>query len=86
MGALKKDMAHIQGLTGDAFTKTGALLALADGGQMSPEALQRNLETTLLNFEKATLELRQLCERHSPGVGGYGRRPPAPPQEGTGKV
>lgn len=86
MGALKQDMARIQELTGDAFTKTGALLALADGVQMSPEALQRNLETTLLNFEKATLELRQLCERHSPGAGGYGRRPTAPIQEVTGKV
>ncbi|MCI9263694.1 MAG: hypothetical protein HFF06_03895 [Oscillospiraceae bacterium] len=86
MDALKKDMIRIQELTGTAYTKTGALLALGDGGQMSPQALQRSLETTLLNFEKATLELRQLCEQYSPGVGGYGRRPILPPLEVAGKV
>lgn len=86
MDALKKDMARIQELVGTAFTKTGALLALGDGGQMSPQALQRNLETTLLDFEKSTLELRQLCERYSPGDGGYGRRPVFPPLEVAGKV
>lgn len=86
MDTLKKDMARIQELVGTAYTKTGALLALGDGGQMSPQALQRNLETTLLDFEKATLELRQLCERYSPGAGGYGRRPILPPLEVAGKV
>lgn len=86
MDALKKDMARIQELVGTAYTKTGALLALGDGGQMSPQTLQRNLETTLLDFEKSTLELRQLCERYSPGVGGYGRRPVLPPLEVAGKV
>lgn len=86
MSALKQDMARIQELVGGAFTKTGALMALGDGGQMSPERLQRSLELTLQDFEKAVLELRQLCERYSPGVGGYGRRPTAPALEVTGKV
>lgn len=86
MGDLKRNMTRIQELVGDAFTKTGALLALGDGGQMSPERLQRSLEMTLLDFEKATLELRQLCEWHAPGAGGYGRRPIATTAEVVGKV
>lgn len=86
MESLKQDMARIQELVGSAFTRTGGLLALGDGGQMSPEALQRNLELTLLDFEKATLELRQLCESHSPEAGGYGRRPTVPVLDIAGKV
>lgn len=86
MDALKKDMARIQELVGNSFTKTGGLLALGDGGQLSPQALERKLELTLLDFEMATLELRQLCERYSPGVGGYGRRPTLPALDVAGKV
>ena len=48
---------------------------MADGGIMPPEKLQRTLEQTMENFEQSVLELRRLCERYSPGVGGYGRRP-----------
>lgn len=86
MDTLKRDMTRIQELVGGAFTRTGGLLALSDGGLMSPAALQRSLEMTMQDFEKATLELRQLCERHSPGVGGYGRRPTLPALEVTGRV
>ena len=66
MTDFKKDMARIQALVGDAFSATGGLVALSDGGVMSEQKLQQ------------TLELRTLCEKHSPGKGGYGKRPPAP--------
>ncbi|MBQ3226012.1 MAG: hypothetical protein IJB48_03025, partial [Clostridia bacterium] len=69
MKRLKRDMARIQELVSNAFTQTGGLVALADGGQMSPEKLQRKLEETMDEYEKATLELRLLCERYSPGRG-----------------
>lgn len=75
MSALKRDMVRIQRLVGDAFTQTGSLVALADGGQMSQEKLQKTLEQTMEHFEQSTLELRRMCERYMPGVGGYGRRP-----------
>ena len=76
MTDLKMDMAKIQTLVGNAFSATGALVALSDGGVMSGPKLQQTLEKTAAEFEKAALELRVLCEKHSPGKGGYGRRPP----------
>ena len=80
MNELKRDMARIQTLVGDAFNQTGGLVALSDGGQMAPEKLQRTLEQTMDHFERSTLELRRLCETYSPGAGGYQRRrPPSNP-------
>ena len=75
MTELRRDMARIQELIGAAFGQTGGLVAMADGGIMPPEKLQRTLEQTMENFEQCVLELRRLCERYSPGVGGCGRRP-----------
>lgn len=86
MNDLKQDMARIQELIGAAFAQTGGLVALSDGGMMSPEKLQQTLEQTMENFECSTLELRRLCEQYSPGVGGYGRRAQAPARETTGYV
>lgn len=86
MNALKRDMARIQELVGGAFSQTGGLVALSDGGVMPPEKLQRTLEQALEQFERSTLELRRLCEQYSPGVGGYGKRPAAAAAEVTGQV
>lgn len=86
MSTLKRDMARIQELVGGAFGQTGGLVALADGGVMPPDKLQRTLEETLEQFEQSTLELRRLCEQYSPGVGGYGRRPAAAVAEVSGQV
>lgn len=84
MADLKRDMAHIQKLVGDAFSQTGGLVALADGGQMTPDKLQKTLEQTSDYFERSTLELRTLCETYAPGVGGYRRRPDLPRMEAVG--
>lgn len=86
MNDLKRDMAQIQRLVGDAFSRTGSLVALSDGGQMSPDKLQRALEETSDSFERSTLELRRLCEQYSPGVGGYGKRPSVATVEVCGQV
>ena len=86
MTDFKKDMAQIQTLVGNAFSATGGLVALANGGVMNGEKLQQTLEKTSAEFEKATLELRVLCEKHSPGVGIYGKRPSAPFCAFTGHV
>lgn len=86
MNDLKQDMARIQELIGTAFAQTGCLVALSDGGAMSPEKLQQTLEQTMENFERSTLELRRLCEQYSPGVGGYGNRARVPAREIAGRV
>lgn len=86
MNGLKQDMARIQELIGTAFTQTGCLVALSDGGMMSPEKLQQTLEQTMEHFERSALELRRLCEQYSPGVGGYGNRARAPAMEIAGHV
>ena len=86
MSDFKPDMVKIQELIGEAFTKTGSLVALCDGGQMNPDKLQKTLEQTMESFEKATLELRLLCERNCPGAGNLGRKPLAPKREVTGDV
>lgn len=61
-------------------------LALTDGAQMNPNKLQKTLEQTMEHFERSTLELRQLCERYSPGVGGFAHKPVLPAADVAGSV
>ena len=86
MTELKQDVVQIQELVSSAFQRTGEIAALADSGQPVPAKLQRALEQTMERFEQAALELRRLCEKNSPGVGGYGNRPAAPRMEAGGYV
>ena len=86
MNSLKQDVARIQELTAGAFHQTGGLAAMADSGQIDAEKLQRMLEQAQEQFERATLELRRLCEKHAPGAGGYGIRPAAPRMDVDGYV
>lgn len=86
MNDMKRDLIRIQELVGMAFSETGSLVALADGGQMSPNKLQKTLEKTMEQFERTTLELRRLCERYSPGAGGFAHRPALPYMDITGSV
>ena len=44
MTDFKKDMVQIQTLVGNAFSATGGLVALANGGVMNGEKLQQTLE------------------------------------------
>ena len=86
MNDMKRDLAHIQELVGTAFNVTGSLVALTDGGQMNPNKLQKTLEQTMDQFERSTLELRRLCERYSPGVGGFAHKPMLPAADVAGSV
>ena len=54
--------------------------------KLKPEELQKQLELTMSEFELSTLLLRRLCEKLSPGVGGYGKRAAVPAREITGSV
>ena len=51
MNDFKRDMAKIQHMIGDAFTATGGLVAMTDGGERSNAKLQRKLEETMEHFE-----------------------------------
>ncbi|WP_300605474.1 hypothetical protein [uncultured Oscillibacter sp.] len=84
MNGMKQDIARIQELVGKAFSATGSLAALTDS--TSPGRLQKALEETSGAFERSMLELRRLCEKHSPGAGGYGKRPILPRMETSGFV
>ena len=86
MNELKSDMTRIQELICEAYTATGGLVALAEGGMMTREKRQQTLERTMEKFEQSVIEMRRLCERNSPGVGGYGGKPPIPAREVTGEV
>ena len=86
MNNMKRDLIRIQELVGMAFSETGSLVALTDGGQMNPNKLQKTLEQTMEHFERSTLELRQLCERYSPGVGGFAHKPVLPAADVAGSV
>ena len=46
MNDARQDLIHIQELVGTAFSATGSLVALTDGGQMNPNKLQKTLEQT----------------------------------------
>ncbi len=86
MNNFKNDMSKIQTLVGNSFTSTGSLVALANGASSSPEKLQKTLEQTMASFEKAVLELRNLCEKHSTGVGQYGSKSNLKTETTTGYV
>lgn len=86
MNDMKQDMIRIQELAGSAFGQTGALVALTHGGQVNPNKLQKSLEQTMEHFERSALELRKLCERYSPGVGGFSKKSVLPAMEVTGSV
>lgn len=86
MSCFKQDAARLQKIANTAFCQTGVLAALASSGQADPDRIQRALEVTAAQFESSTLEVRKLCEKYSPGTGGYGNRPIVVPMETAGTV
>ena len=81
MNSMRKDVAGMMSQITDAYHQLGNLAAQTD-----PEKIQRALERTASQTERAALAVRKLCEKHSPGVGGYGSRPVLPQMEATGFV
>ena len=84
--SFRQDAARLQKIANNAFCQTGVLTALADSGRVDPDKLQKVLEQTAAQFELSTLEVRKLCEKYSPGTGGYGNRPTLPLMDDTGSV
>ena len=86
MNDLRKDTARMSELMAGAAHQAGVLAALAEGSQLSPEKLQKELELASARFEHTAVEMRKLCEKHCPGVGGYGDGPELPRMETAGFV
>ena len=83
MNDFKRDIARIQELVGNSFTATGRLAALSDEEHTKT---QKCLDQTIREFEKATLELRSLCEKYTAPHSVAGRKPFLPHREITGYV
>ena len=81
MNDFKKDIAKMLEQVTDTYHQLGTLAVQTD-----PEKLQRELERTAGQTECAALAVRKLCEKHSPGMGGYGNRPALSPMEVCGFV
>ena len=58
----------------NALKASDQLKAVAEGAPMSLPSMQQTLEIISGQFEYAVLEMRKLCDRYAPGVGGYPRK------------
>lgn len=58
----------------NALKASDQLKAVAEGAPMSLPSMQQTLEIVSGQFEYAVLEMRKLCDRYAPGVGGYPRK------------
>ncbi|WP_409967708.1 hypothetical protein RFF05_14225 [Bengtsoniella intestinalis] len=65
MTDIKQDLQQIQTLLSDAFAITGSLVCLPSYGQSDPEQRSQLLSKIATHFEQATLQVRNLCERHT---------------------
>lgn len=86
MNDFQKDVTRMRELLLAALAETEGLAVVQDVGAVNQEWMQRKLEQTMEKAERSVIELRQLAERHSPGVGGYGDRYPLKAREVTGSV
>ena len=86
MSTFGKDIKRIHKLVGDAYSKAGKLLAISDGAPLPQRKLQQTLEQVAGFFEKAALEVRQLCERHITGSLSFGKKPSAKVELPTGHI
>ena len=86
MSELLSGVRQMQKLIGDAAAKTDALAMLAESGKAEGEKTRRMLEQTMEEVERATLELRRLCEQIQPSAVLPSRRPALPCREVTGYV
>ena len=86
MSTLSNDTKRIHELVGDAYKKTGKLLAISDGASLSQSKLQQALEQVSAFMEKATMELRKLCEFHVTGDFSFGKKFPAKVDLPTGHI
>ena len=70
----------------NALKASDQLKAVTEGAPMSLLSMQQTLESVSGQFEYAVLEMRKLCDRYAPGVGGYPRKRLIRAEHPTGDV
>ena len=83
---LIQDMARVRYLIGQSYSASENLVNQSFRERPSPKALWEDLETAVGQFERATLELRRICESYEEPVNAGGKTPPLPSREITGGV
>ncbi len=79
MADLQKDMVRVQALAHESYLATGGVMALLDSDPVEPVRLAEAMDKTAGKLEAATVELRNLCERHRPRYDAHYRKRCAPP-------
>ncbi len=70
----------------NALKASDQLKAVAEGAPMSLPSMQQTLEIVSGQFEYAVLEMRKICDRYAPGIGGYPRKRLIRTEHPTGDV
>ena len=83
---LVQDMARVRYLVGHSYSISENLVNQSFKERTFPGALRKDLETAISQFERATLELRRICESYETPVSSGGKMPPVPAREITGSV
>ena len=83
---LIQDMARVRFLTGQAVQIGDNLVSLSFRENPPEKKLRRDLETVVGQFERSTLELRQICEKYAEPIAPIGKKPAIPAREVTGFV
>ena len=83
---LIQDMARMRYLVGQSYSVSESLVNQSFRERPSPRALREDMETAVGQFERATVELRRICESYEAPVNAGGKAPPIPAREITGSV
>ena len=83
---LIQDMARMRYLVGQSYSVSENLVNQSFRERPSPKSLREDMETAVGQFERATVELRRICESYEAPVNAGGKAPPIPAREITGSV
>lgn len=86
MTDFQRDMKRVRELAEDAVSSSIVLGAWTSGTELPPEKLQSLLERVSGEMERTTMAMRAICEKYSPGAGGYGQKRILPAQDVVGSV
>ena len=71
---LIQDMARVRFLTGQAVQTGDNLVSLSFRESPPEKKLRQDLETVVRQFERSTLELRQICEKYAEPIAPVGKK------------